>query len=855
MPKVNYMNSTHSKLLGSLEENSVERYVLPNGMTVILKPDSSSPVSSVQVWVKSGSIHEGRFLGSGLSHFVEHMLFKGTSKRSGREISTTIQAHGGYINAYTTFDRTVYYIDMPSEHTEVAVDLLADTVLHSTLPEEEVEKEKEVILREIDMGQDDPDHQLSQALFETAFREHSYRHPIIGHREVFEMVSRDDLVEYYKTRYVPNNLTVIIVGDFDKERLKASIYEHFGQVPRARIEPVYLPEEPSQLAPRTQALHEDVQITRVAQGYQVPGLSHPDTPALDILSMILGNGDSSIFWQALREEKQLVHSISVTNWTPGSVGLFYISMLCDPGKRDVAMAELRRLIQKVASKGIVEKALQKAVRQVLVGEVNVRKTMSGQASRLGMAEVVVGEMDYARSYLERISSLTCADVKRVAKQYLREDRLTTVTHDPRSSESTNVSMEVRESSNLDFEEFQFENGVRALLRENHQLPNLHIKLICQGGALYEPVEKRGVTALLGTLLTKDTTKRSTSEISDTIESVGGSFSEFSGNNSLGLGIEVLPEDQDLALELLSDAALQPAFKKGTLEHEKTSQLAGLLEDKDDIVTTGRKLLREKFFSKYPLSLGSSGSEETVSTIGVSDVRAHYKNLMVGGNVVLSVSGAFSRKELLPKLRQAFQKIPKGQLNPLPFIYRKKSKSLSCKKKMERQQVIVYQAFPGPGVLSEDFYISDVADELFSGMSSNLFEKVREERGLAYFVRSARVVGLKAGMFYFYAGTNPEGCSGVLEELDREITRVRDGMITREELLRCQIRLKAGKRMGMQTNSACASQAALNAVYGLPVNDWRDYDSHIDRVTVDDLKEFALKRFCPENRVQVLIGAV
>ncbi len=217
MPKVNYMNSTHSKLLGSLRENSVERYVLPNGMTIILKPDASSPVSSVQVWVKSGSIHEGCFLGSGLSHFVEHMLFKGTAKRSGREISKTIQAHGGYINAYTTFDRTVYYIDMPGEHTEVAVDLLADAVLNSTLPEEEVEKEKEVILREIDMGQDDPDHQLSQALFETAFREHSYRYPIIGHREVFETVSRDDLMEYYKTRYVPNNLTVIVVGDFNPD--------------------------------------------------------------------------------------------------------------------------------------------------------------------------------------------------------------------------------------------------------------------------------------------------------------------------------------------------------------------------------------------------------------------------------------------------------------------------------------------------------------------------------------------------------------------------------------------------------------------------------------------------------------
>jgi zinc protease len=309
------------------------------------------------------------------------------------------------------------------------------------------------------------------------------------------------------------------------------------------------------------------------------------------------------------------------------------------------------------------------------------------------------------------------------------------------------------------------------------------------------------------------------------------------------------------LELLSDAALRPAFKKTSLEHEKMSQLAGLLEDTDDIVTAGGKLLREKFFSKYPLFLGSSGSEETVSAIGVSDVRAHYKQLMVGDNVVLAVSGSFKQVELLPKLEEAFNGISEGRIKTSASTYRKKSKGLEYKKKMNRQQVIVYQAFPGPGVLSEDFYVSDVADELFSGMSSHLFEKVREERGLAYFVRSSRVIGLNTGMFYFYAGTNPDGCSGVLEELDCEITRVRKGKVTKEELQRCQIRLKAAKRMGMQTNSACASQAALNAIYGLPVNDWRDYDNHIDCVTIDDLKQFALKRFCFENRVQVLIGAV
>ena len=184
------------RLLDAFWKEPVERVVLPNGLTLILKSDQSAALASVQVWVKTGSTHENAHLGAGLSHYLEHMLFKGTERRAGREISATVQAHGGYINAYTTFDRTVYYIDLPSEHASVAIDLLADAVLHSTLPADECVKEKEVILREIAMTKDDPDNRMWDALFSTAFREHPYRQPIIGHEDVFSAVSREDLVAY-----------------------------------------------------------------------------------------------------------------------------------------------------------------------------------------------------------------------------------------------------------------------------------------------------------------------------------------------------------------------------------------------------------------------------------------------------------------------------------------------------------------------------------------------------------------------------------------------------------------------------------------------------------------------------------
>src|SRR5476649_452595 len=235
-------------LLETFWREPVERTVLPNGVILILKPDRSAALASVQVWVRTGSIHEGVHLGAGLSHYLEHMLFKGTARRAGREISATVQAHGGAINAYTTFDRTVYYIDLPSEHTAVAIDLLADAVLNSTLPADETAKEKDVILREIAMTKDDPDNRLWENLFATAFREHPYRQPIIGHREIFSAVTHDDLLGYYRARYVPNNLVVVIVGDIDLEKPRAAVAQHFGAAPRARLAPVLVPAEPTQLA-------------------------------------------------------------------------------------------------------------------------------------------------------------------------------------------------------------------------------------------------------------------------------------------------------------------------------------------------------------------------------------------------------------------------------------------------------------------------------------------------------------------------------------------------------------------------------------------------------------------------------
>jgi len=418
--------SADLRLLDPLWREPVSREVLPNGLTLILKPDRSAALASVQVWVKTGSVHEGESLGAGLSHYLEHMLFKGTERRAGREISATVQAHGGYINAYTTFDHTVYYIDLPSEHAAVALEVLADAVLHSTLPAEEVVKEKEVILREIAMTHDDPDGRLWEALFSAAFREHPYRHPIIGHRDVFAAVTREALAAYYRARYVPENLVVVIVGDIDPGAMRAEVARTFGAAARAGLAPVLVPAEPLQLAPREDRRREDVEIARGVLAWPIPGLTHPDSAVLGLLAMALGHGDSSVLWREIREKSRLVHSIDASSWNPGTTGLFCIAFTCDAPKRAAAEAAIARALARRASRGFTAAQFRKAVRQLVVGEINTRKTMSGQASRLGVAEVVVGDLGYSRAYFERLRGVGPADLRRVLRAHLAPERLTAV---------------------------------------------------------------------------------------------------------------------------------------------------------------------------------------------------------------------------------------------------------------------------------------------------------------------------------------------------------------------------------------------------------------------------------------------
>ena len=832
----------------------VERHTLPNGLTLVHRPDFSCEVVSVQIWVKTGSIHEGALVGSGLSHYLEHMLFKGTSRRDGKSISREVHAMGASINAYTTFDRTVYYIDAPSTAFSQILDVLSDIVMRSTLPEEEVERERAVILREIDMGLDDPDRQLSQALFRTAYQRHPYREPVIGHRALYEKVTADELRAYYHARYVPNNMVVTVVGAIDPEDCLAQVDQCFGAIPRGRLAPVQIEEEPVQLAARREEIVGEFNIFRGGLGFKVPHLSHPDSPRLDALAHALGGGESSLLWERLRNQQNLVNYIDCRNWNPGSNGLFWISYLCDSAKSHDVEKAILDLLAEVVANGLPESVVEKALRQALSSEINGRKTMSGQASRLGLGEVVIGDINYGRRYLQGLQAVCSADLQAATQRYLVNESMSVVTLGPAPKVNESMAKLKGKFALEPFEQIDLTSGTRLLLQPDARLPKVHLRCVLQGGPFYEPANQRGVSALLAELLTKDTETRSAQVIAELIESIGGSFTATGGNNTISLSIEVLPADLDIALDLLSEALTNPVFDSATFETEREAQVCGLKEDDDEILDYGLRKLRERFFDQHPFAVGSDGRIEDLEALALEDLATHYRNLVKASNIVLAVTGDFQRELIIERISPLLE----VQIPAQPFEVADTSASLGVvaftgREAMDREQAVVLQAYPDVGIQDKDFVVAEMLNELFSGMSSRLFERVREDQGMAYYVGTTRVIGLKTGMFVFYAGTHPDQAEAVVSEMNIEIERVAAGEVTEDELARCRTRLKAARPMGKQTIGARAMHAAIQVTYGLPVEDDIEHAAQLDQVDAVALARFAKYYFVESKRVQLIVS--
>src|SRR2546430_14743568 len=486
--------------------STAQKWILPNALTIIVQEDHSAPVASVQAWCSTGSVDEDQLLGAGLYLILEHMLFKGTKTRSANQIAQSIQDVGGYINAYTSFDRTVFWIDVPKDGVSTALEVLTDAMMNSNLPPDEYKKEQEVIRREFAMGMDDPDRMATLLLFATAYQRHPYRFPVIGELEIYNQLTREQVMQYYKTRYVPSNLTFVVVGDVNGEKVQQQLSDLFNAYPEKSLKPVFIPSEPPQLGRREVHKEFATELTHFSMAWHIPEVTSPDVPALDLLSTILGDGRSSRLYQRVREEAGLAFGISAFSYTPGDPGLFGIDATLDPKKREAAEQLALQIVDEVKQTGVTADELDKAKKIMLSQHLGALTTMRGQASDIGSNWLLTRDLNFSRHYLDAVQKVTLDDVKRVAETYLTANNLTDVSLNANGSPGDKPGL-VKPLAAGEIQKFELPNGLRLLVREDHRLPLVGMGAVFRGGLLAETPRANGITRLMAKVLLKGTKTR------------------------------------------------------------------------------------------------------------------------------------------------------------------------------------------------------------------------------------------------------------------------------------------------------------------------------------------------------------
>lgn len=835
----------------SVELPRAER-LLENGLEVLVAPDSSSPVAALQLWVKAGSIHEDPLLGSGLSHYLEHMAFKGPAGELKGAIPREVERLGGDINAYTSHDRTVYLITVPSAQWRPALELLRGLVFEMDFLPEEVESEREVIIKEINMGRDDPGRRLQHLLWRTAYRVHPYRLPVIGYRELFRRVSREQLLDYYRKWYVPNNMILVGAGDLAGEEFLSAAEEIFGSIPPGPYPEAAIPSEPAQAGPRRAAESMDVAQTRIAFAFHIPSVHSPDIYPLDVLALLAGDGRTSDLYRELREERELVYSIGAYAHTPLYPGLFVVQARAEPEKIPEVREAVREVLFRYREREVTEGELARARARVTAGYLQALATAEGRARILGNNLRTAGSADFHRAYLAGIAAVTPEDLRRVAGRYLAEENLTVVRIDP----SAEAGPEVPEpaAARLPVEKTVLENGLTVLIGPDRSLPLVSIRMVFPGGPLVEDDPGSGVSQLVSRLLLKGTEDRSAQEIAREIEDYGGSISSYSARNSLGISLDVLSSRTVSALEVLSDVIGNAAFPPGEVNKERNSLLAEIAAEEDDPRSLAGRLLREELFGGHPYRYSPLGTSEGVAELSREELAAFRDRVLTASNGVLAVFGDLDPAEILPVIRELFGELPAGErLEPAGrYPSPPSGERTGVLAKEEITQSVIFQGFGGAAVSNPDRYALEFLGSIFSGLSAPLFARVRIEGGMAYYVGAYQILGLDPGAFVFYAGTVPGKEEEVLEAFRSEAERAREGEFLPGELERVRNRLLGQFSFGRQTAGQRAFSAALDELYGLGYDNWRHYEKRISGLTAGDLARAAQKYFTGEDYAVAIV---
>ena len=862
----------------ALSQSGVHYETLENGLVLLLREAHSAPVAEFQFAARVGSADElaGE---AGLAHFHEHMLFKGTASRGVEEIAGAIEGAGGRVNAYTSFDNTVYHATVPTAapgSADLALDVLVDMVRRARFDPEDLAREIEVVIEEIRRSDDSPHHVCGDALFAEHYHAHPYGAPILGTAESVAGFTPERVRAFFERWYAPDNLTVVAAGDFDAATLAERLREAFaGATPRGAHH-ARTP-EPPQRALRCRLLRRSFERACLEMAWPAVALADPDAPYLDLLAFILGGGDSSRLFRIVKERDGLVDRIDAHCYTPLDPGVFGVSMDLEAERGSAAVEAVVREIERVAAEGVEAAELEKARANLLAAESFERESVSGLARKLGSFELLAGSWRLADRYLDAVRSANGEDLLRAARTYLLECALAIAAVVPEGTEPEFDEKELaravargvegarerlreptrranggggdagvgvrghpsRGAGAADLFAFDLPCGTALYVEPRRDLEVMALRGAMLGGLLYETEENAGLAQFLTGMWSRGTRDLSAAELARAIESIAAEVSGFAGRSSIGIALDAPSEHWERGVDLMAEMLLEPAFAPEEMERERRETLAAIARREDRLGGRVFDLFAATLWREHPYRLPLLGYAASVSRFAREDLLAQQARLVRGSNLVLAVAGDVDPDACASALARRLAPLDRTPFEaPMPPLEVPPREIRVAELQKERAQCHLVVGFRGLSVDDPDRHALEVLVQLLSGQGGRLFLELRDRQGLAYAVSAMNVEGVAPGFFAVYIACAPEKLdaarAGIFAELDRVLQRTPD----ESELERARRYLIGNHAIDRQRSASRATHMALDARYGLgPAAAW-NYPDEIAAVDGETLLRVA-----------------
>jgi zinc protease len=853
---------------------------LPNGLTVITRETPGGGVVAVNTWVKAGYFHESDEV-AGMAHLFEHMLFKGSKKfPSAEEISRALAAVGGRSNAGTIYDVTNYYYIVPREGFRKAMEVQADAIANPLFDAAELKKESEVVIEESNRKYDNAPAVSLEHMYATAFEKHRFKRWRIGSNEVLRNIKRDDLLAFFQTLYRPENMVLVVTGDVKHDEVMRVANETFGLIPKGTLKKVGGPAEPEQKEFRYGTSSGDIRQAYTVMGWHTPGTRNSDELTLDLLSYILGQGRSSrLFRQVVAPEA--ASTAFAAHFTFEDVGMFFMSASFDEKNRAETDRRLIAEVERIKKDGPTDFEMALAKNVIESERVLALEDALGQSEAIGAAATRGGYRTLATD-LEKLASITAADVQAAARRYLTLNNMTLYHY--RTKEAPEMTgdaalqmvkqsmaaaprplqaaaMKTPDATQLkratgtaaEPKTSKLSNNVTLIVEERSAAPVVSAAILFRGGRNQENSSNAGITQLLTRAMRRGTSTRSASQIDQEIEFLGADLSPLVTLDYFGYTVTATARNFRPAAALAADIVLNPTFPDAGVNEEKFQQTAAIKRAADSATVRPVQMLNEVIYRNHPYALPPDGYATSVDAIDSAALRAWWQRSVAADGAVVIISGDIAAADARAVAESLFGKMPASSTAKFTTLAAQPPASrLESIEYRDRKQSAIVVGFPAVPITSPDWPRLRLLQEVGSGGNPLLYNELRGKRSLAYVVFSQQQAGGQGGAFVAYLASEARKEEEARQALIDELRRFAKDAIKAEDLALAKSSLSGILALTSQTNVDHVTDLARAHFYNLGLDFTRRYINDLQKLTLDELRAVAAKYLNNENYAVAIV---